>query len=150
MTQEANFHARSLRKGRVSECGRAYVVTTVCYERAAFLTDLSVIRAVVLEMQRADVHSLAFVVMPDHVHWLFVLGDEPLADVVRRFKSCSARWVNAYLGRDGRFWQAGYYDKALRREDDLRAVARYIVANPLRAGLVDSIGDYAGWDAVWL
>jgi hypothetical protein len=38
----------------------------------------------------------------------------------------------------------------LRRQDDVRAVARYIVANPLRAGLVRDIGDYSHWDAVWL
>ena len=32
----------------------------------------------------------------------------------------------------------------------LRDVARYIVANPLRAGLVERVGDYPYWDAVWL
>jgi len=29
-------------------------------------------------------------------------------------------------------------------------MARYIVANPLRAGLVERIGDYPLWDATWL
>jgi putative transposase len=29
-------------------------------------------------------------------------------------------------------------------------IARYIVANPLRAGLVAKVGDYALWDACWL
>jgi hypothetical protein len=29
-------------------------------------------------------------------------------------------------------------------------LARYIVANPLRAGLVEHLGDYPHWDAVWL
>jgi hypothetical protein len=29
-------------------------------------------------------------------------------------------------------------------------MARYIIANPLRAGLVDRIGDYPLWDAMWL
>ncbi|MGH8412134.1 MAG: REP-associated tyrosine transposase, partial [Pseudomonas sp.] len=38
----------------------------------------------------------------------------------------------------------------IRRDEDLPAVARYIVANPLRAGLVEKIGDYPLWDAVWL
>jgi len=150
MQKTPNFHARNLRKGRVSESGRAYVVTTVCHERAALLSALTVTRMVIQEMPRTNVNTLAFVVMPDHVHWLFVLGDEVLADVMRRFKSCSARLANAYLMRDGRFWQAGFYDRALRDEDDLRAVARYIVANPLRAGLVTCLGDYSGWDAVWV
>ena len=43
-----------------------------------------------------------------------------------------------------------HHDRALRRDEDLLAVARYIVANPLRAGLVRRVGDYPLWDAVWL
>jgi REP element-mobilizing transposase RayT len=54
------------------------------------------------------------------------------------------------LNRCGRLWQPGYHDHALRREEDLVATARYLVANPLRAGLVQHIGDYPLWDAVWL
>jgi hypothetical protein len=29
-------------------------------------------------------------------------------------------------------------------------MARYVVANPLRAGLVKRLGDYPLWDAIWL
>ena len=47
-------------------------------------------------------------------------------------------------------WQTNYYDHAIRQDEDLRKVARYIVANPLRAGLVEQIGDYPLWDAMWL
>ena len=39
----------------------------------------------------------------------------------------------------GPLWQPGFYDRALRREDDRKAVARYILTNPLRAGLVGSM-----------
>jgi hypothetical protein len=38
----------------------------------------------------------------------------------------------------------------LRSDDDLQDMARYVVANPLRAGLVARIGDYPFWNAVWL
>ena len=41
-------------------------------------------------------------------------------------------------------------DRALRREEDVREVARHLVANPLRARLVDQIGDYPFWDSTWL
>ena len=47
-------------------------------------------------------------------------------------------------------WQAGFHDRALRAEVDVRAAARYLVANPLRAGLVVSVGDYPYWNAIWL
>ena len=39
-------------------------------------------------------------------------------------------------------WQKGYYDHALRREEDVNQVAEYIVYNPVRAGLVDSPDRY--------
>ena len=89
--------------------------------------------------------TLAFVVMLDHVHWLVRLKDGlSLGEAARRFK---AR-VSLALGR--RVWQRGFHDHALRRDEDIVKAARYIVANPLRAGLVERIGDYAHWDAVWL
>jgi hypothetical protein len=47
-------------------------------------------------------------------------------------------------------WQKGFYDRALRSDEDVAAVARYIVANPLRAGLVDSVREYPFWDAIWV
>ena len=40
--------------------------------------------------------------------------------------------------------------KAIQSEEDLADVARYIVANPLRAEIVRSIREYPLWDAKWL
>ena len=39
---------------------------------------------------------------------------------------------------------------AVRREEDLKMIARYIVTNPIRAGLVQKVGDYPLWDATWI
>lgn len=94
--------------------------------------------------------TLAYVLMPDHLHWLLVLRAGDLAAVARRMKSRGARAVNRARGGEGALWQSGFHDHALRRDEDLPGVARYIVANPLRAGLVARIGDYPHWDAVWL
>jgi REP element-mobilizing transposase RayT len=105
---------------------------------------------VVKELAAAPVETLAWVLMPDHLHWLFILGDGELANVVRVSKSRSARAVNLMLQREGPVWQKGYYDHAVRDDEDLRKLARYIVDNPLRSGLVQRIGDYPLWDAVWL
>jgi putative transposase len=83
--------------------------------------------------------------MPDHLHWLFALGDRlPLSRVVGAVKSLSAHRIGH------RIWQTGFHDHALRREEDVLGTARYVVANPLRAGLVRSLRDYPHWDAVWL
>jgi hypothetical protein len=47
-------------------------------------------------------------------------------------------------------WQRAFYDHALRKDEDVRQIARYIIANPLRRGLVKDVGDYLLWDAAWL
>jgi putative transposase len=144
-----------LRKGRHSEPGNVYFVTATTLDRQQWFAQFDLARLLIVEMKRlhdeAAVESLAWAVMPDHVHWLFSLGSAlALGPVLNQLKGRSARSINRRLGRNGPFWQAAYYDHALRTDEDLKDVARYIVANPLRAGLVTSLGDYAHWDAAWL
>lgn len=145
----------ALLRGRYSAPGQAYVVTTVCAGRQTFFLDLMRARAAIVEIRRlhdrGEVNSLAFVVMPDHVHWMFELGEgRALRQVIQDFKGRTARSVNRRLGQSGLFWLKGYYEHALRAEEDLRSRARYIVANPLRAGLAREVGAYLHWDAAWL
>ena len=86
--------------------------------------------------------------MPDHIHWLMQLEDGlSLSQAVGRAKANITRQL---AQRPMPLWQSGFYDRAIRREDDLTAIARYIVANPVRAGLVRRVGDYPHWDAIWL
>jgi len=145
-----------LLKGRYSEPYRAYFVTTVLCERESkYFSDFQCARCVVDEMRalhdRKVVNSFAWVVMPDHVHWLFQLGaDAELSATIKHFKARSAHRVNRYLHRQGALWQKAFYDHALREDEDIRGIARYIVANPLRAGLVEHVGDYPLWNAIWL
>lgn len=143
-----------LRKGRVSLRNQVYHITTCTHERIPLFADFTCARLLVAEMRhlqrRLLIDSLAWVVMPDHVHWLFQLdGPLPLFRVIKTFKGRSARSIALHLGWQTQVWQRGFHDRAIRHED-LRAVARHIVANPLRAGLVSRIGDYPHWDAVWL
>jgi len=94
---------------------------------------------------------LAWVLMPDHLHGVLQLGDrDKLGTVVNRLKSASARHANRALSRTGGIWVKAFHDHALRDDEDLQDVARYVVANPVRAGLVAHVGDYPFWNAVWL
>jgi hypothetical protein len=65
-----------------------------------------------------------------------------------RFKSVSAKALRCTQA--SLVWDRGFHDHALRRDEDMRNVARYIVANPLRAGLVGNVLDYPYWNCVWL
>ncbi|MFJ4249972.1 REP-associated tyrosine transposase [Pseudomonas sp. NPDC089741] len=146
--------AFGLRKGRYSEAGRIYLLTAVVHERQSVFSDCKLGRLLVEQMRTANdegmVTSLAFVVMPDHLHWLVELKQGSLAQLMCRVKSRSCRAINIRRGSQGRLWQRGYHERALRREENLKGVARYIVMNPLRAGLVQRLGDYPLWDAVWI
>jgi len=83
--------------------------------------------------------------MPDHLHWLMQLAvAASLPKVVGSVKAVTAHKLGQPI------WQGGFHDHAMRYEDDVMEVARYIVANPLRAGLVEQLADYPHWDAVWL
>jgi REP element-mobilizing transposase RayT len=148
-------HAASLRRGRYSEPGRVYLLTTVTDQRRPVFTEFTLARLAIQSLRACDLagecETLAYVLMPDHLHWLLGLKAANLSSIARRFKSASARLVNRTAQTQGvRLWQPGFHDRALRREEDLPAIARYIVANPVRAGMVGSVRDYAHWDAIWL
>ncbi|WP_339407103.1 REP-associated tyrosine transposase [Pseudomonas helleri] len=149
-----SYSSKQLLKGRYSEPGRIYLLTTVTELRSPIFKDFHIGRLVVDQLRQAHdegiVNSLAWVVMPDHCHWLFELRDKTLSELMCRVKSRSSVTVNQAKQSSGRVWQKGYYDRALRRDDDLKAAARYIIKNPIRARLTTRIGDYPLWDACWM
>ena len=148
MCKNSSPAARRLRAGRWSEVGQIYLVTTVTRDRLPLFEDFDRARMLIgimrADQARGSHQTLAFVVMPDHLHWLLQLKQGSLSRLVGRVKSLAGKRIGRAV------WQDGFHDRALRREEDLQAVARYIVANPVRAGLVAHAGQYPHWDAVWL
>jgi REP element-mobilizing transposase RayT len=74
--------------------------------------------------------------MPDHVH-LLVEGRTITSDARRfmnRAKQYSGQYHSQRFGRG--LWQRYGYERVLRTEEAMSDVARYILANPVRAGLV--------------
>ena len=78
---------------------------------------------------------LAYCLMPDHAH-LLVEGMSATSDLRRFAKMAKQRSGGVHRRRCGqRLWQEGYFERVLRDRDDVRSIARYIIENPLRAGL---------------
>ncbi len=150
------LHGYDLRKGRCSIPNQVYLVTSVTFHRTPFFRSFhagrKVVRALRNTSENGKAETLAFVVMPDHIHWLLSLGQQAaLSGVVGAMKRSAAFRINELSGTTGRrIWQRGFYDHALRSDESIPAIARYIVANPLRAGLVRRVGEYPLWDAIWL
>jgi len=105
--------------------------------------------------------TFAYVVMPDHVHWLFALGEtQSLSRVMASMKKHSAKLVNQALvnqalvnqalRRSGLIWQPGFPDHARRCDKEVEQVAWCVIHNPVKSGIVEDIQLYPLWDAKWL
>jgi putative transposase len=93
------------------------------------------------ERQRCTVFT--YCLMPDHLHFLVSPRQDGVSVLTftERFKgkSTNRSWT---VGWHGRLWQPRYYDHIVRAEEDLQAIAEYILNNPVRRGLVESV---EGW-----
>ncbi len=99
-----------------------------------------------------DLAVFAYCFMPDHLHLLAAAPEGvSMLNAVRHFKQLTSyRFRNLPQFRGEALWQRGFYDHALRKEEDINVVARYIWGNPVRAGLVADINSYEHWGSlVW-
>lgn len=66
-----------LLRGRHSQVGACYAVTSVTQRRRPVFHDRQLAQCIVdaIGQASAAVDTIAWVVMPDHVHWLFALQD---------------------------------------------------------------------------
>jgi REP element-mobilizing transposase RayT len=77
------------------------------------------------------------VIMPDHAHLIATPDAQTnLQNLTKFIKGTSAHHIG------GRVWQRGYFDRIIRRDEDLRRLGEYVVLNPVRAGLVANVNDY--------
>ena len=147
-------HGRALRRGRYSESGRAYLVTAACMGRHPVFSNARLGTVVAEELKLSDragkTSTYAYVVMPDHIHWLFQLcSEESLSSVVRHVKGHSSYRINQLRKSSGAVWQKGFHDRCVRAEESLEDLGNYVILNPVRAGLVEAIDDYPLWDMLW-
>ena len=88
----------------------------------------------------------SFCIMSNHAHAVFrpllKAGEQyhSLSAIMHSLKGYTAREANTILGRKGQFWQHESYDHVVRNEAELARIRRYVLQNPVTAGLV------AHWD----
>jgi REP element-mobilizing transposase RayT len=152
--KELSMSWNDLRKGRVSQSNGEYFITFACHNRSKIFNSniaaTTFCRQIKLNEQHFNCLWKTWVLMPDHFHGLLQLGDGDLSKTISHLKGLTSRRINEAIKSSGHVWQSSFYDRGLRAEDDRKGIARYIVANPLRAGLVDNVGDYPYWDSIYL
>jgi putative transposase len=123
------------------------VAFTACVAgRDPLFSDLDVAKIFAAELGRAAARYACAVVvycfMPDHLH-VVLQGKSPEADLWRAmvfFKQRSGYWLKRM--RPGVRWQKDFHDRAVRRDENLVDHLRYVVNNPVRAGLVEDWREY--------
>ena len=123
-----------------------YFVTTCTAFRKPIFKDDDVARHVTSRiLNSADGHAfatVAYCLMPDHVHLLVVAQRE---DADLRLFVKDAKQVTGFDYRQVKraaLWQPGYHERVLRDDEATLAVARYILENPVRAGLAAALGEW--------
>ena len=146
-------HRRSVRlKGYDYSRPGAYFVTLCTHDRESLfgeicngLTHLNrmglIVQRTWFDLPHHYPHIVldAMVIMPNHLHGVIVLteGDEAakprqgLPEIVRAFKSYSARRINALRRTPGLpVWQRSYYEHIVRDQEDWERIREYIFNNP--------------------
>ena len=95
---------------------------------------------------------ICFTIMPNHVHMVFspLITAQPgkahnkgksgkylLSPIMESLKKYTAGEANNMLGRSGAFWQHESYDRVVRDGNELQGIIKYVLNNPVKAGLTD-------------
>jgi putative transposase len=131
LRRTSNLHAF-----RWSSAGVRYFVTCCTAGRRSGLDrgniGGSVRDAVIASDAASDTATIAFVLMPDHFHWLCELGNRlSLGRVVAKLKA----QTRATLAENALEWQRDFFEHRLRPEESVEDYARYVYLNPFRAPL---------------
>ena len=123
-----------------------YSLTFCTKDRKRLFVSDAVVDLVLSQISRAAIECefavLAYCFMPDHVH-LLVEGRAEHSDC-KQFIARAKQYSGFYYSKTYRvrLWQRYGYDHVLRDDEKMLVVARYILQNPIRAGLVKRIEEY--------
>ena len=84
----------------------------------------------------------AFCLMPNHLHFLIEPAGEPLDLVFRRIGIRYAVWYNRKHQRAGHLFQDRFRSENVENDLYYMTVLRYILQNPMKAGLEPHLGTY--------
>jgi REP element-mobilizing transposase RayT len=84
----------------------------------------------------------AYVLMTNHYHAVVELTENTLSDGLKWFNGAYAQWLNRRHDRVGHLFQDRFKAFLIQKEKYFREVLRYVVLNPVRAGMVARPEDY--------
>lgn len=131
---------------RTKEAGTYFVTSRTWESRKLFIKPPACEIVTETLLHYRDQHNYllhSFVLMPDHIHVLLTPSqDITLERAVQFIKGGSARKISQALNFRLPVWQRGYTDHRIRDGQDYETHLRYIEANPVKAGLAESLKEY--------
>lgn len=91
---------------------------------------------------RSDFNIVAWVVMPDHFHFVLDAPNGDTSLIMQRIKLSFSGQYRSRTDNAGFIWQPQYWDHIIRSQDDMNRHIDYIHYNPVKHGLVDSPIEY--------
>lgn len=95
-----------------------------------------------------DCFAPAYCFMPDHLHVVTTgrSAGSKGKTAIEEFKHRSGGWFAEHLPEF--HWQKDFHDHIVRHQEDRAAHVRYVLRNPVRAGLAESLMDYPGTGSI--
>lgn len=93
--------------------------------------------------ERADGEVLAYAVMPNHLHLVYVQGQRPLASYVQPLLTRIALLLRRVKGQEGHSFERRFRATACTSADYLRNAIAYVHLNAVRAGLCATAEEHA-------
>jgi REP element-mobilizing transposase RayT len=120
-----------------------------------WLADVRIASVVAEALQFRDARNYrldAYSIMPNHVHAVFAplaTQNQPqsLSSIMHSLKRNTARRANQVIHRSGPFWEHESFDHYIRNQTEFNRIIKYVLENPVKAGLVKSWRDWR-WNYV--
>lgn len=131
---------------RIDVEGYPSFVTTKTNKNIPYFRDSesaqSLIQILYFCRQKGWFYLMGFVLMPDHLHIIFMPKDKNSSQIMHSIKSYSANEINKKLRRNGNLWQRSFWEHKIPDREILFQKIQYIYENPIRKGLCETPESY--------
>ena len=128
-----------------SSIGMNHIILRGVNKKSIFLDDSDrrkFLKCLLIAHEKSDFILHAYCLMDNHVHMLIQANTEPLGETVKRFAVSYAAYFNRKYDRVGHLFQDRFRSVPVETEDSYLRVVRYILQNPVKAGVCSHVADY--------